>query len=142
MATDAKSIRLQIDGDPRLAAAVGGAARYLADAAGLESEAISQLQSTVTTACREAFDHLTGDHPHLSVTLTRLPDRIEVALSHEGEMSPAVGLDTIAGLAAQVGGAPEGSSVLAGVDRVQYETQGSVAVTRLTKYISQGAARR
>ena len=142
VATDAKSIRLQVDPDVRLAAAVGGVARYLADAAGLEHEAICQLQATVVTACEEAFDHLTEDHPHLDVTLTRLPDRIEVALSHEGEASPAVGLDTIAGFAARMGGASGGSSVLAGVDRIQYETQGSVAVTRLTKYIVQGAPSR
>lgn len=139
MATDAKCIRLQIDADVRLAAAAGGAARYLADAAGLENEAISQLQSTVVAACREAFDHLSGDHPHLDVTLTRLLDRIEVALSYEGEPSPAVGLDAVAGFAAQIGEAARKPHVLAGVDRVQYETQGRVAVTLLTKYINQEA---
>jgi ABC-type transporter Mla subunit MlaD len=133
---------LQIDADARLAAAVGGAARYLADAAGLENEAISQLQSTIVAACREAFDHLSGDHPRLDVTLTRLPDRIEVALSHEGEPSPAVGLDTVAGFAAQIGDATGQPPVLAGIDRVQYETQGGVAVTRFTKYINQGAPSR
>jgi ABC-type transporter Mla subunit MlaD len=142
VATDAKCIRLQIDADARLAAAVGGAARYLADAAGLENEAISQLQSTIVAACREAFDHLSGDHPRLDVTLTRLPDRIEVALSHEGEPSPAVGLDTVAGFAAQIGDATGQPPVLAGIDRVQYETQGGVAVTRFTKYINLGAPSR
>lgn len=138
MATDAKCIRLQIDADARLAAAVGGAARYLADAAGLENEATSQFQSTIVAACLEAFDHLSDDHPHLDVTLTRLADRIEVTLSREGEVSPAVGLDTVAGFAAQIGDATGKPHVLAGVDRVQYETQGGVAVTRLTKYIHQG----
>ena len=84
MDTEPKTIRLQIDADPRLAAAVGGAARYLADAAGMENEAIAQLQSAVIAACREAFGHLSEDHPHLDVSLTRLSDRIEVSLSHEG----------------------------------------------------------
>jgi hypothetical protein len=125
-----------------LAAAVGGAARCLADAAGLESEAIVQLQSAVVAACQEAFEHLTEDYPNLDVTLTRLPDRIEVALSHQGESSPAVGLDTIAGFAAPADGMSGVPSVLGGVDRVQYETQDGVAVTRLTKYISQGAPSR
>jgi hypothetical protein len=32
--------------------------------------------------------------------------------------------------------------VPSGVDRIQYETQGNVAVTRLTKYINQGAPSR
>lgn len=137
VSTDSRSIRLQIHADARLAAAVGGATRCLADAAGLENEAIAQLQSAVIAACREAFEHLTEDHPQLDVTLTRLPDRIEVALSHQGETSPAVGLDTIAGFAAPSN--PSGRpAVLSGVDRVQYETQGGVAVTRLTKYVSQG----
>jgi hypothetical protein len=129
---------MQIDADARFAAAAGGVARYLADNSGLENEATSQLQAAVVAACQEAFEYLSEDHPHLNVTLTRYADRIEVALSHEGEAAPAIGLDTIAGFAAQLGGAPGRSSVLDGVDRVQYETQGSVAVTRLTKYISQG----
>jgi hypothetical protein len=140
--TEAKSICLHIDADARLAAAVGGVARYLGDSAGLENDVTSQLQKAVVAACQEAFECLTEDHPRLDVTLSRHSDRIEVALSHEGEASPAVGLDTIAGFAAQVGGAAGGSPVLGGVDRVQYETQGSVAVTRLTKYISQGAPSR
>src|SRR5215470_14111699 len=58
--SDAKSIRWQLDADIRLAAAVGGAARYLADAAGLENEAVSQLQSAILAACQEAFGHLTA----------------------------------------------------------------------------------
>ncbi len=117
---------------------MGGVARYLGDSAGLENDATSQLQKAVVAACQEVFEYLTEDHPRLEVTLSRHSDRIEVALSHEGEAAPAVGLDTIAGFAAQAGGSP----VLGGVDRVQYETQGCVAVTRLTKYISQGAPSR
>ena len=80
MGTEAKSIRLHIDADPRLAAAVGGAARYLADAAGMENDAVAQLQAAVIAACRELFSSLKEDHPSLNVTLTRLPDRIEVSM--------------------------------------------------------------
>ena len=135
VATEAKSFRLQVDADARLAAAVGGAARCLADAAGLENNAVAQLQSSIVAACLEVFDHLTGHHPHLVVELTRFADRIEVALSHHGEALPAVGLDSIAGFAAQVGGAGAGPGTFTGVDRVQYETKGGETVTRLTKYI-------
>jgi hypothetical protein len=71
----------------------------------------------------------------LQVTLTRFADRIEVALSHHGDASPAVGLDSIAGLAAQLGGTEGGANPFVGVDRVQYETHGGETVTRLTKYI-------
>jgi hypothetical protein len=135
VATEPKTLYIQIDADARFAAAVGGAAHYLADAAGLRDDANAQLQSSVVAACLEAFDHLTGDHPHLEVTMSRFSDRIEVALAHLGEAFPAVGLDAIAGFAAQVAGSGASPGGLAGVDRVQYETHGGETVTRLTKYI-------
>jgi hypothetical protein len=128
---DFKVIELQIDPDARLAAAAGGAARYLAEAAGLASEEAAVLQKSIVAACLESFENLTGDHSHLTVILTRYPDRIEIALAHEGDAAPAVGLDRIAGFASQVGG----SGGLGGVDRVQYEARGGLAITRLTKYL-------
>ena len=135
VATEPKSFRVQIDADARLAAAVGGAARYLADAAGMGNGKAMQLQSSVVAACVEVFHYLTGDHPHLQVTLARFADRIEVALSHHGDASPAVGLDSIAGLAARPGGGETRANPFVGVDRVQYETHDGETVTRLTKYI-------
>jgi hypothetical protein len=129
---------MQVDADVRLAAAVGGVARYLADAAGLENDAVSQLQSCIVAACQEAFEHLTGDHPHLDVTAACFADRIEIALSHQGESSPAVGLNKIAGFAAHIGG---GAGVFVGVDQVQYESHDGEAVTRLTKYIGEIGSR-
>jgi hypothetical protein len=135
VATELTRLPVLLDADPRLAAAIGGAARYLAEASGLEGDAIAQWQSSVLAACYQAFEHVTASHPHLIVTLTRFPDRLEVALSHHGEALPAVGLDTIAGLAAQLGGAKSGPDVFAGVDRVQYEARSAETVTLLTKYI-------
>jgi len=128
---------MEIDSDARLAAAAGGVVRFLADVAGLENDAITRLQSAVIAACSEAFDHLTADHAVLRITFTSFSDRIEVALSHLHEDSPAVGLDTIAGLAEQAGDARSNQVIFAGFDLVQYETRGSEAVTRLTKYIGQ-----
>jgi hypothetical protein len=139
VATELQSLLLHIEADPRLAAAAGGVVRYLAEAAGFENDAIARLQLAVIAACSEAFEHLSADHPQLQITFTRFSDRMEVALSHLGEDSPAVGLDTIAGFAAQVGGAGSIQVVLAGFDRIQYETHGGEAVTRLTKYIGQVA---
>ena len=135
MAAELKSLLLHIEADARLAAAAGGVVRYLADAAGLQNDAVARLQSAVIAACSEAFEHLTADHPQLQITFTRFSDRMEVALSHLREDSPAIGLDTIAGFTAQVGGTGSMQVVLAGFDRVQYETHGGEAVTRLTKYI-------
>jgi hypothetical protein len=140
VAAEAKSVFMQIEADVRLAAAAGGAARYLADAAGLEGPAISNWQTAIVAACKDAFEHLSVEHPQLRVTLTRLADRLEVALSFEGDSAPAVGLDTLAGFApgaSDVQVQRSGKSpVLGGVDRVQYETRNGVAVTRLTKYIA------
>jgi hypothetical protein len=138
VATESKTIRLQIEADSRLAAAAGGVARYLGDAAGLDNSAVTNLQSTIIAACQQAFENLDAQHPLLEVSLTRFEDRIEVALAHQGEAAPAVGLDTIAGFAAQLGANSSGASgagAWSGVDRVQFETQGDSAVTRLTKYL-------
>jgi hypothetical protein len=120
--TETKRICLQIDPDPRLAAAAGGAARYLGDAAGLENPGLAQLQAATVAACNEAFRQIHGNHQHLEVTLTRFADRIEVALSREG------------GEAASQQ-APEG------IDKVQFEKQGNCAVTRLTKYLTPSVPR-
>jgi len=139
VATETKSICLQIDADERLAAAVGGAARCFADAGGLETDAISKLQAVTLAACRDAFEHLPADSPQLEVTLTRFADRIEVAFTHQGDAAPAVGLDTIAGFATSAGATEDGQGALNGVDRVQYETKGTTVTTRLTKYLTQGS---
>ena len=128
---------MQIEADPRLAAAAGGAARYFADLAGLEAAEIARWQKAIVAACKEAFAYLTQEHPRLDVSFTRWVDRLEVALSREGETGPAIGLDSLVGLnrdkQEEAGG---GSPVLGGVDRVQYESKEGIAVTRLTKYIA------
>ena len=127
--TDLKNLHMRMDADVRLAAAAGSVARFLADAAGLENSVIAKLQSTVIVACTEAFEHLTRKHPQLDLDFCRYADRIEIALSHEGETSPA------AGRAKSPAESAPGSAALAGVDRVQYETHGSEVITRLTKYL-------
>jgi hypothetical protein len=131
---DSKAIELQIDPDARLAAAAGGAVRCIAESAGLEDNAATELQKSIVAACLESFGHLTGEQQHLKVTITRFPDRIEVALAHKSETTPAVGLDRIAGLADQLGA----SGGLGGADRVQYETSDGLVITRLTKYLGPG----
>jgi len=132
VAAEPKSIELHIDADARLAAAAGGAARYFGGAAGLENSAIAKLQAATVSACVRAFEHLTPENPRLDVTLTRLADRIEVALSHEGEGKPPFGRDSAAGFPARI----------EGIDRVQHETRGTAAVTLLTKYVAQRKAPR
>ena len=132
-----KSIRMQIDADARLAAAAGGAARYFGDAAGLTGAAAADFQRAIIAACEEAFEHLTREPSHLDVSFTRLRDRIEITLTHEGDADPVVGLDAIAGFAkGRAADASRGEfSMFQGIDRVQFENSGGIAVTRLTKYI-------
>ena len=141
MATELKTLLLLIDADARLAAAAGAAARFLADAAGLEPEATASLQASVVSVCLESFDRLEDSRACIEVTLARFPDRIEVALSSRGKSAPAFGLDTIAGFAKHASGNQSAPGVFAGVDRVQYETHEGGAVTRLTKYFGQLAPR-
>jgi hypothetical protein len=123
--TESKTIKVQVDDDPRLAAAVGGVARYMADAAGMENDAIAQFQAAVVTACNDAFQLLTPASPHLTVAISKMSDRLEVVLSCECGANPALA-----------------KASLGGVDRVQHETQGNVVITRLTKFIHQGAPSR
>ena len=125
METESKTIKVQLDADPRFAAAVGGVARYMADAAGMENDAIAQLQAAVVTASNEAFKLLTPAHPHLTATISKLPDRLEVELSCECSSNAA-----------------QGEQSLGGVDQVQHETKGNMGITRLTKFINQGAPSR
>jgi hypothetical protein len=134
VATEPIRLHLHLDPDTRLAAAAGAAARHLADAGGLKNDAVRQLQTAIVTACQEAFEHMTVYQSHLEVTLTRFTDRIEIALAHTGGTAPAVGLDAIAGFAPKLAENESTRGLFAGIDRVQYETQGGKAVTRLTKY--------
>lgn len=118
-----KSIQMQIEADTRLAAAAGAAARYFADMAGLDGSAIAHLQQAVIKACQEAFAQLTLEHPWLQVTLTRLADRIEVALCNQSLLRGA-------------GQGNDRSASLGGVDDVNYETRGEMTIMTLTKYIT------
>lgn len=120
-----RTIRLHIDADARLAAAAGGAARYFADAAGLEHDAVSQLQTAVVAACEEAFEDIGAEPASLDVTLTWRVDRIEVAVSHKGARVPAAAVH-----------------VLEGIDEIEREARDGMVVTRLIKFIKQGAASR
>jgi hypothetical protein len=139
VATEPRIVELKVSPDTRLAAGAGGVARYFADTAGLSSEAIAKFQAAAVAACTEAFESLTSEHPFLRVTYGFFADRIEIALAHKGESAPAVGLDAIAGFAAPPAGALS-APILEGVDRIQYDTHGGEAVTRLTKYIGPGPA--
>lgn len=127
---DPKSFQLQIDSDPRLAAAAGGVARYVADAAGLASSESSPFQKAVVAACLEAFKRLGSAHPHLTVTTIRFPDRIEVRLAYEPALPATSDSDGKTRPDKLVR-----NSAVQGVDDVHREVHAGAAITRLTKYL-------
>ena len=126
--TEPKPILIQIDADARFAAGAGGAVHYLAESAGLQHEAATELQNATVKICTTAFSALTSPHPHVDVRLTQFEDRIEVSISHEGEKERAPELDAMA---------KTSGKALEGVDRVQFENLGKSSVIRLTKYLVQ-----
>lgn len=76
-----------MDADERLAAAAGGAARYMADSAGMENSEILELQAAVVAACKYCFEcHSVAKS--CDIALQRLTDRIEIELSFPGKESP------------------------------------------------------
>jgi len=76
--TEPKRIELHIDSDPRLAAAVGGAVRFLAETAGMPDEVCREFQEATVRACLEAFSEHNAN-PH-TVEFLVFPDRLEVVV--------------------------------------------------------------
>jgi hypothetical protein len=108
-----------MDADERLAAAAGGAARYMADSAGMENSEILGLQAAVVAACKYCF-HCHSAAKHCDIALQRLTDRIEIELSFPGKESPE-GKET-----------PK----IAGVDEIQCEFMEGSSRMRMIKKIA------
>jgi len=117
---------MQLDADPRLCAAAGGAGRYFADAAGLANSAVSGLQSAIIKVCNRELERIGDSAQRLHVTLIRTPDRIEVVMRRRAKDGSAKD--------------SEEPGTITGVDRVQHETQAEMAITRLTKYVGEEAS--
>ena len=116
-------INIHLDPDDRLAAAIGGAIRYLADTAGLENDSILQLQSSVLAACKQFFDAPHGPAP-CEARIRRVDDRLEVELQVPGS-SLEQGADKLS---------------WPGVDEVHAEAVGNAAMVRLTKRVPSASA--
>lgn len=111
-------ISVRMDPDERLVAAVGGAARYLADAAGLGNETILEFQSSVVSACKHCF-HCHSSGTPCGITLRRELDRLEVEVNLPGtEPSDSA------------------KPSWAGIDEVHCESKDHAAILRLTKFVS------
>jgi hypothetical protein len=79
--TEPKRIELHIDTDPRLAAAAGGAVRFLAEAAGMPEEVCNEFQEATVRACLKAFEAQESSS-HI-VELLVFGDRVEVTVDAE-----------------------------------------------------------
>jgi len=80
VAAEPRIITLKVEPDARLAAGAGGIARYLADSAGMASEASAELQAETVAACEQAFGRLPVARPVLQVRYALYSDRIEIEL--------------------------------------------------------------
>ena len=118
MSTVPHQISVVLDPDERLVAAVGGAARYLADAAGLGNETILQFQASVVSACKHCFQCHKSDAP-CGVILRRALDRLEVEVALPAVEPPQ-----------------EQKKSWDGFDEVHCEMRDHSAVLRLTKYVA------
>jgi hypothetical protein len=107
-----------MDRDERLIAAVGGAARYMADAAGLGNETILQFQASVVSACKHCFTCHSSDTP-CGITLRRSLDRLEVEVAIP-DMDPT----------------GKEKPVWEGIDEVECEARDHSAILRLTKFVA------
>jgi hypothetical protein len=107
-----------MDPDERLVAAVGGAARYLADAAGLRNENILEFQASVISACKHCF-HCHSSGTACGITLRRELDRLEVEVNLPGT-EPSEGE----------------KPYWAGIDEVHCESRDHAAILRLTKFVA------
>ena len=86
MATEIRSaVLLTFSPDARLVAAAGGVARYFADSAGMEADAVAKLQSETLQACNATIAQLPDKGAQLLVEVTRFADRIEVAIAKQGD---------------------------------------------------------
>jgi hypothetical protein len=123
--------------DARLLPAVSAAITALGDDVGFDPADVRDLGAAAEAACEDTFPQLPAESPRLSVTVESFLDRLEITLAHRGESAPAIGLETFA---AQAGGrGAKGPALLQSVDRVQYDSSGGIARTRLVKYLPQKA---
>jgi hypothetical protein len=123
---DPKKIHIQLDADARLAAGAGGAVRFIAESAGLESKEAGEFQGAAVAVFETALSHVTPTHPHVDVYVVQFNDRLEVTLSQEGNATSR----SMEAFGPRSGSAPRG------VDEIKYGHEGNVSITRLTKYLT------
>ena len=135
MTAEARQIHLRLDSDQRLLGAVSIAVAWIAERAGFESAAQADLAAASEEACRDTFPLLSKNAPLLDVGAERFADRVEVTLEHHGAMRPSAGLESFFAGGQGFAGDLSGLSLLARVDRVQYNSESGASKTTLIKYL-------
>ena len=137
MTTESSRVEFHLDRDLRLAAAVRSAVHFQASQAGLDEPTCDGLAKASEEVCRQSLSQLPEDEGGLDVTLDTFSDRIEIAILHQGQVAPAVGLDAFAVPHVGAGGpgGVNGTQLLERVDRVTFHAQDGVARTTLVKFL-------
>ncbi len=135
MIAETRRIHLRLGSDERLLTAVSIAVAWIGEQAGLESAAQADLVTAVEEACRDTLSVLSKDNPLLDIEVDKLADRVEVTLEHHGAARPAAGLESFISGGQGLAGGPSGLSLLARVDRVQYNSESGASKTTLIKYL-------
>lgn len=144
MSDETKRAHLKLTGGPALIPAAAAAAEHFAEEAGLDEQSRAALVEACEQVCGDAFDHVAGSNGPLEVILDKLPDRIEISITHPSSGGPAIGLDAFIGGGSGGQGSKAtaaGAALLTRVDRVRYETAGQISRMILVKYLP-GAKKR
>jgi hypothetical protein len=83
--TEPKRIELNMDSDPRFAAAVGGAVRILAESLGMPDEMCREFQETAIRACKQAF--VTEPARSHKIEFLLFADRMDVTVDSDAGSS-------------------------------------------------------
>ncbi len=139
VSAETKRATLRLPADARLVGAVTGTVEHFAQEAGLDERVQKELMSAAEQACLDTFQLVDSPAALIDVAVEEFPDRLEIRISHSGDSAPAIGLDAFVG-APGSGNPSAGAGLMGLVDRVQYDTEGSVSRLRLIKYLAKGGS--
>jgi len=131
---ETKRAHLKLSGGPELISAAAATVEHFAQEAGLDDISQRNLMEACEQVCGDALRGAESGGDALEVSVEQHADRIEIGVVHPSLRGPAVGLDSFLGTASG-GEEPTGISLMARVDRVQYDSAGPGSRMILVKYL-------